>query len=269
MKNKDNEIKQNVVGIYKITNSSGKVYIGQSINVLNRKEHYKRFNCSTMGIKLKNSLNKYSWENHTFEIIEECGIEQLNEKETYYKQIELDKVNGDWSKVLFCDLYDLGGGPKSEATKLKISESWKNKSIEEQNLINYKRGLGNKGKIVSKESKNKMSISHLGKKFSEETRLKMSLSKKGKMNKEHKIKLMFSRKGKEGRKKGSKYSEESKLKMAKSSCKSIYQYNINNKIINKFNSLTEAAKHNNISIATVNFILYGKIKKPKYIFKFV
>jgi group I intron endonuclease len=73
-----------IIGIYKITSPSGKIYIGQSQNILsNRLNHYINGNCSTQ-TKLYNSLQKYSFENHIFEIIEECSLEQLNDKEIYW-----------------------------------------------------------------------------------------------------------------------------------------------------------------------------------------
>jgi group I intron endonuclease len=72
-----------MIGIYKITNPKGKIYIGQSINIERRFKEYKKFQCN-QSKKLFNSLKKYGWENHKFEIIEECSREQLNEKEENY-----------------------------------------------------------------------------------------------------------------------------------------------------------------------------------------
>jgi len=71
------------IGIYKLTNPKGKMYIGQSTNIKERWEKGHKYN-SGSGIKLKNSFKKYGWENHTKEIIEECSIEELDLKETYW-----------------------------------------------------------------------------------------------------------------------------------------------------------------------------------------
>lgn len=138
--------KQNnaIIGIYKIINPKGKVYIGQSIDVFKRKKHYKYMN--SIGNIVYNSIKKYGWENHTHEIIEECFIEQLNEKETYWKQYYLDQVKGDWKQVMFCSLYDFGGGPKSIEFKNILKNIWSSKSIEEKEVINLKRREGNLGK---------------------------------------------------------------------------------------------------------------------------
>ena len=37
--------------------------------------------------KLHNSFEIYSFEDHIFEIIEECSLEQLNERETFLEKI--------------------------------------------------------------------------------------------------------------------------------------------------------------------------------------
>jgi len=109
-----------MIGIYKIISPSNKVYIGQSINIEKRKKYYTYVVNNIGQPSLYNSLLKYGFDNHKFEVIEECSLEQLNERETYWKQVELDKVNNDWSKVLFCGLYDKGGGPKSKQWKENI-----------------------------------------------------------------------------------------------------------------------------------------------------
>ena len=84
MKNNENEMQQSIkTGIYKITNPNGKVYIGQSIDIDKRWNKYKVKNCKPQ-IRLYNSLNKYKPENHVFEVIEKCLLEQLNEREIYW-----------------------------------------------------------------------------------------------------------------------------------------------------------------------------------------
>lgn len=108
-----------MIGIYKITSPSNKIYIGQSINIEKRFKQYITFKSNSIGPKLFNSLNKYKPENHVFEIIEECSLEQLNEREIYWKQ-EIINMLG-WKQVLFCELYDRGGGPRNEETKRKMS----------------------------------------------------------------------------------------------------------------------------------------------------
>jgi len=73
-----------MTGIYKITSPTGKVYIGQSINIEKRFEHYKYVNSIKGQPKLYYSFKKYGYKNHIFEILEECQIKQLNEQEIYW-----------------------------------------------------------------------------------------------------------------------------------------------------------------------------------------
>ena len=190
------------IGIYKITSPSNKVYIGQSINIETRKIDYTRFNNNLQKQpKIYNSLLKYGWDNHIHEIIEECEIEQLNERETYWKQYYLDQVNGNWNEVLFCELYDNGGGPKSESTKSKISESLKGKQYSEKTKLKISESL--KGKLKSDRHKQNIKLGKQN--ISEETLIKMSESIKGK-------KLGKNSLG-SGRKPGFKMSEEHKQKL--------------------------------------------------------
>ncbi len=73
---------KDVIGIYKITNQiSGKVYIGQSRHIHKRwQEHCQPSSDSV----ISKAIKKYGQENFTFEIIEECPLEQLNEREEFY-----------------------------------------------------------------------------------------------------------------------------------------------------------------------------------------
>lgn len=69
-------------GIYKIENLiNGKIYIGQSIHIEKRWiEHCKQSSHSLIGEAIK----KYGKENFSFQIIEECSVDQLDEMEEKY-----------------------------------------------------------------------------------------------------------------------------------------------------------------------------------------
>jgi hypothetical protein len=103
-----------MVGIYKITSPTGKMYIGQSTNIENRKYYYTSIKCDKQH-KLYNSLQKYGWEQHTFEILEECTLEQLNEKEIYWG-LKYDVLGENGLNLRLGD----ANGLCSEETKQKI-----------------------------------------------------------------------------------------------------------------------------------------------------
>lgn len=63
-----------IVGIYKITSPSNKIYIGKSRDILRRFKDYKWGRFSGQRI-LKYSLLKYGWDKHTFEIIYELPVD--------------------------------------------------------------------------------------------------------------------------------------------------------------------------------------------------
>lgn len=115
-----------IIGIYKITSPTNRVYIGQSINIKKRWDHYKKRYKVGTNINLLNSILKYGWDAHKYEIIEECIEKQLNEKEAFHKQCFIDEYG--WNKAMFFEIWDLGtGGHRSDIIKKKISESNKGK----------------------------------------------------------------------------------------------------------------------------------------------
>lgn len=75
-----------MIGIYKITSPSGKVYIGQSVNIEKRFIRYKNLHCKSQP-KIYSSIKKYGWNKHNFEILLECEVYELNGKERYYQDL--------------------------------------------------------------------------------------------------------------------------------------------------------------------------------------
>ena len=73
-----------MIGIYKITSPSGKIYIGQSINIEKRFKGYKYSKAKKQPI-LHRSFVKYGVENHKFEIICECKKSDLYKLEAKYQ----------------------------------------------------------------------------------------------------------------------------------------------------------------------------------------
>jgi group I intron endonuclease len=135
-----------MIGIYKIINPNGRIYIGQSTNIEGRWTKYKQLACKDQP-SLYSSLKKYNPENHIFEIIEECSVENLDNREIYWGLL----YNVLSNKHLNNRLGRGFGSFDSEETKRKKSQS--NKGISR-----------NKGKILSEEHKEKIKIGKLGKK---------------------------------------------------------------------------------------------------------
>jgi group I intron endonuclease len=91
----------NIAGVYKITNEQGFFYIGQSKNVQKRlSQHLINSHC----LNLNQSVKLYGIETHTFEILEECEVDNLIERENYYinnsdKKFILNQLKGEDSKT--------------------------------------------------------------------------------------------------------------------------------------------------------------------------
>lgn len=165
---------EKIVGIYKITSPSNKIYIGQSKNIYSRWiRSYNRMDCKKQP-HLYNSLLKYGANNHKFEILETCELEELNEKEIYY-----------------INLFN---------------------STNKETGLNHR--LGGNGKIVCESTIEKMrknamgNKNMLGKKHSEATKAKISKNRKNKLHSEFTKKVMSEKR------KGTKLSEETKKKIS-------------------------------------------------------
>ena len=163
-----------MIGIYKITNPNGKVYIGQSVNIEKRWNRYKNLipkDCIGQPL-IYRSLIKYGVKNHIFEIIELCNKEELNKLESYYIVL----YNSFNSK---CGLNLTSGGTNylfSDISRRKMSIAQKNKIVSKETRL--KLSAAQIGKTRSASARKKMSDAH--KNISKETRLKMSAAQIGK-----------------------------------------------------------------------------------------
>ena len=82
-------MREKVCGIYKVTNNiNKKVYIGQSVDIYSRWNHHKSCckneKCHEYNTPFYRALRKYGSNNFTFEIIEQCNVEELDDKEIQY-----------------------------------------------------------------------------------------------------------------------------------------------------------------------------------------
>lgn len=73
-----------MIGIYKITNlKNNKIYVGQSNDIYRRfQEHQTKGESSRIPVDI--AIQKYGKESFTYEVLEECDITELNEKETFW-----------------------------------------------------------------------------------------------------------------------------------------------------------------------------------------
>lgn len=167
-----------MIGIYKITSPSNKVYIGQSVNIHKRIINYKSLQCEKQ-IKLYSSLKKYGFESHIVEVIEECEIEMLNKKERYWQ----DFYNCIGKNGLNCRLTETTekSGILSEETINKIRKNRKGITpVYKDNasrILKIKTSLT--GKKLSEEHKKSMSKSQTGLKRSPEAIKKSAESRRG------------------------------------------------------------------------------------------
>ena len=228
-----------MIGIYKIISPLGKIYIGQSIDIDYRFNSYKKLKCKAQ-LRIYNSFIKYGVYNHIFEVIEECNIDLLNERERYWQ----DYYNVLSKNGLNCNLVSTNNLPKilSKETKLKIANS----------LTGFKH---------TQESKNKISKGLIGRPVSQETRNKISESNKNKevsIEKRQKISNAL---------KGKKVSKETIEKRNKKLSKgNHYKARI---IINTqtgvfYECIIDAAKYHNINRNTLNNYLTGFRKNKTY-----
>jgi group I intron endonuclease len=148
-----------MICIYKITTPSNRIYIGKTVNYRKRLNSYKSLHCKTQPL-IYRSLLKYGADKCKFEIIEVLeNINNIFKREKYwinkYDTYHYDNIRG-------LNLTKGGDGINF------ISDKHKQRIIE-----------SNSTRIISKETRNKMSIKSKGKFVSQETRLKISKTNKG------------------------------------------------------------------------------------------
>lgn len=145
-----------MIGIYKITNPIGKIYIGQSICIEDRFNSYKKGNNLKNQIKLSRSFIKYSIESHKFEIVEECELDKLNDRERFwqdfYNVIEKGlnckltssndrsgKLSDETCKLIKAKRKLQIMKPMSDETKKKISDANKGRTLSTDHIQKLKK----------------------------------------------------------------------------------------------------------------------------------
>jgi group I intron endonuclease len=184
------KIMSKICGIYKITSPTGKIYIGQSVDIKSRWSRHKWLSLRCCSTILYKSIRKYGFDNHTFEIIKECKKSELNKLErAYIEKYDTFESNhgmnltkgGDSNVVL----------SKSTIEKIRrASKGNKNRlGMHNSDEAREKLRQANLGKKASKETRRKISEGHIGKKYpnrkrySEEFKAESSRKRTGKKRK--------------------------------------------------------------------------------------
>lgn len=122
---------------------------------------------------LYNSFKKHGVENHKFEVIEECELQNLNDRERYWQDYyDVIKMG------LNCKLTTSNSksGYLSKETKIKISKSKKGVKMSEETVFKIKLRMNTNhpmaGRFHTKESKIKMSKAHKGSFMREDSKRK-------------------------------------------------------------------------------------------------
>lgn len=163
-----------MIGIYKIINPKGKVYIGQTIDYYRRLRHYRLLKCKQQP-KLYASLVEYGFANHMVILIKECNVEELTKWERYFQEMYKSVGTNGLNCILVRNEHFTGG--HSDESKKKISDSLKGRKANQKaidGLIEY-----NKTRILTKENRVNLGNGNRGKKFSDEWKSNMSQAKLG------------------------------------------------------------------------------------------
>lgn len=79
--------------IYKLQSPSGKIYIGQTVNINKRFSEYKTFHHCENQKKLFNALKKYGWENFNKEILETIEEEIIENLKNTLNELEIKYIS--------------------------------------------------------------------------------------------------------------------------------------------------------------------------------
>jgi group I intron endonuclease len=200
-----------LVGVYKITClGNNKIYVGSSSNIKMRwYRHISNLKYNKSNPNLQNSYNKYGKDLMKFEILEECGIDDLIKRETYWAEVIRNQG---------FELFNVGEFIDNPTRGLKLTENhkdklrdrfkgeknpsfqkiWIHKENQQEYIKNedfykyekegYKRGLTN-----LRKSKISIRQKELGRPMSEHNKIKLIESNKKPKSFEHKLKLSKSR----------------------------------------------------------------------------
>lgn len=112
-------------GIYTITSPSGRVYVGQSIDIERRFSEYRRSGSVRKQTRLAASFAKYGADTHVFCILQECAEDALSDMERQWQE----RLDACGIKGLNCRLVAASDktGKFSEFSRQRMSEKQRGK----------------------------------------------------------------------------------------------------------------------------------------------
>jgi len=247
--------------IYKITSPSGRIYIGQSWDWVKRKSVYKRIACPRQKY-LYNSLLKYGYDNHKIEIIITLPDEITQEEldNQETKYYNLYKEQG----IKLLNIREPGrGGKLSKETKDKMSVSLKGRVIKRESIEKMLATRKRLGTTLSEDARRRIGEKHKGKIISLEMREKIRQKLTGRKRSRDIVEKV--RKANTGKHR----SEESKKKMSiaamgrpgrKGAMNHLSKKVIDTETLQIFDSITDAANFYNVKNYNLQNKLSGKVK---------
>jgi group I intron endonuclease len=238
-----------ICGIYKITNPSGKIYIGEAVDIHRRWRHYKGLHCKRQP-PIYNSLLKYGVENHLFEIAEECLVDELKCRERYWQEY-YDVLS---EKGLNCQYTECGELKQvhTQETKDKISKAHKGKVVSEET----KQKLRDRPPMIfTEEHRKKISVANSGAGnywFGKKGELNPNFGKEGLRGEKHPF---WGLKGEAHHSYGLKASKETKEKQSNSSAKAKIVLDLNTGVFYK--SCKEASLYYDYNLGHLRNMLSG------------
>lgn len=131
-----------MIGIYKVTSPSSKVYIGQSWDIEKRFSSYRRQACKSQTY-LYNSIKKYGAKAHIFEIVHELPSDISKEILDIYEIFYIAQYKE--CNIPLINLRE-GGGSGGKGQKM----SPENKELLRLRMLGNKHSLGNKNALGKK-----------------------------------------------------------------------------------------------------------------------
>lgn len=234
------------VGIYKITSPTNKVYIGQSWWLEKRESAYRNLSSSIRcQRKIYNSLKKYGWAAHKFEIL-------MNVSENVTQQMfdEIEQTYMDYYRKLGFELMNIkeagAHGKMSEESKKLVSEARKGNPGNRVYTDKHREALreNTKNRVWTPEMRLKVSNTLKGHTVSPETREKISISKTGKKATPEVKELLLT------------YSKNIREKQMRP----VIQFDLDGNFIKEWPSIAEAARTFGVTRGAIINHLRGKNK---------